>query len=100
MSTDLKRYLDSLANGPMLDPVVPVKAIYLHAEEGHAVDEAALLKKRRANDRSNSRQADRPIPFTGENFKIRLGGAVIGGRRANDGSAAEDRARRRRYAAP
>ena len=64
------------------------------------VTATGLLKKRRANDRSNSRQADRPIPFTGENFKIRLGGAVIGGRRANDGSAAEDRARRRRYAAP
>ena len=42
------------------------------------VTATGLLKKRRANDQSNSRQADRPIPFTGENFKIRLGGAVIG----------------------
>lgn len=42
----LKRYLDSLANGPLLDPVVAVRSLYLHAEEGHAVDKAALLKKR------------------------------------------------------
>lgn len=62
MSTDLKRYLDSLANGPMLDPVVPVKAIYLHAEEGHAVDEAALLKKRRAIKEAHQRAKPLVVP--------------------------------------
>lgn len=46
--SELKRYLDSLANGPLLDPVVAVRRLYLHAEEGHAVDKAALLKKRTA----------------------------------------------------
>ena len=62
MPTDLKRYLDSLANVPMLDPVVPVKAIYLHAEEGHAVDEAALLKKRRAIKEAHQRAKPLVVP--------------------------------------
>ena len=62
MSTDLKRYLDSLANGPMLDPVVPVKAIYLHAEEGHAVDKAALLKKRRVIKEAHQRAKPLVVP--------------------------------------
>lgn len=46
MSSDLKRYLDRLANGPLLDPVVVVKHIYVHAEEGHELDRANLLKRR------------------------------------------------------
>ena len=62
MPTDLKRYLDSLANGPMLDPVVPVKAIYLHAEEGHAVDKDALLKKRRAIKEAHQRVKPLVVP--------------------------------------
>lgn len=46
MSSELKRYLDHLANGPLLDPVVPVKHLYLYAEEGKAVDESELVKRR------------------------------------------------------
>lgn len=47
MPSALKQYLDGLANGPLLDPVVPVKHISLYAEEGREVAKELLTKRRK-----------------------------------------------------
>lgn len=45
--SELKRYLDRLANGRLLDSVTSAgRHLRLHAEEGSEVDGAALAKRR------------------------------------------------------
>ena len=59
----LKRYLDSLANGPLLDAVTqaPIRPDP-DGDERAVIDEAALLKKRRAIKEAYQRAKPLVVP--------------------------------------
>lgn len=62
MPSDLKRYLDDLANGPLLDPVTkPGPFLYLFAQDDSAVS-ANLSKKRKTIHEAAQRAKPLVVP--------------------------------------